>query len=295
MNGIFTPDKKYIKSILGERDENGNKGTFGKCFLISGSRNMCGCAVLSSLGALRSGVGLVTLGFPDVLYTPILSQLKECVFLPLKTAPCGTISKENLEDILKKAKESDAVMFGPGVSVSPDTKEILKALITRQSTPLIIDADGLNILSGCPNILKERTAEILITPHPGEMARLANKSIAEIEAERENTVKHFSKEYDITVLLKGHRTLICEKGGRIFLNTVGNSGLSKGGSGDLLSGIITGLASSGERGLLKSAVAGAYIHGLTSELLKERFTEYCLLPSDCVGGIPEAFKMILYS
>ncbi len=293
MEGLFTPDIKYIKGLLPERDENGNKGTFGRALIISGSRNMCGCAVLAATGALRSGAGLVELAFPDVLYTPILSQLKECVFLPLETARNGTISRREGETVFSKARESDVVLFGCGVGVSDGTTEIARLLLTCQSTPLIIDADGINILSRNPELLKKRTAPVLITPHPGEMARLTGRSVSEIEKNRESVVRAFSGEYGITVLLKGHRTLICENGGRIFCNTVGNSGLSKGGAGDLLSGIIAGLAASGKNSLFESAVLGAYLHGLTSEILKERLGEYSMLPSDCANALPEAFKAVL--
>lgn len=293
MDGLFTPDIKYIKGLLPKRNENGNKGTFGRALIISGSKNMCGCAVLAATGALRSGAGLVELAFPDVLYTPILSQLKECVFLPLETARNGTISRRAGELLFSKVSESDIVLFGCGVGVSDGTTEIARLLLTCQTTPLIIDADGINILSRSPELLNKRVAPLLITPHPGEMARLTGKSVSDIEKNRAETVKEVSGKYGITVLLKGHRTLICENGGEVFCNTVGNSGLSKGGSGDLLSGIIAGLAASGKTGLFESAVAGAYLHGLTSEILKERLGEYSMLPSDCANALPEAFVRVL--
>lgn len=290
MEKIIVPAKKDIKKLLPKRPQDGNKGTFGKALLICGSKNMCGCAVLSALGALRSGAGLVTLAFPDVLYNPILSQLRECVFLPLKTAEDGTISAEAEEKLLAEAKKCDTVLFGCGTGVTENTEHLLNSLVTKQNTPLIIDADGINITAKSPNILKKRSCEILLTPHPGEMARLTNKSVDEVQRDRVGVIKSFSEEYNVTVLLKGHETLICKSGNEIIKNTTGNTGLSKGGSGDLLSGIIAGISASGGKELFSAAVLGAYIHGLTSEILRHEFTEYAMLPSDCANALPRAFK-----
>lgn len=293
LNNSVTATPEYVKGLLPKRPCDANKGSFGKALLICGSRNMCGCAVLSAMGALKSGAGLVTLAFPDVLYTPVLSQLRECVFLPLETAEDGGISASAKEVVLNKARESDCVLFGCGVGVTNNTSELLCALVTKQSTPLVIDADGLNIISKSPEILKERTCPVLLTPHPGEMSRLTGFSISELQTQREKTAYDFCEKYGVTLLLKGAGTLICESGREIIKNPTGNTGLSKGGSGDLLSGIITGLVASGKMSFFDGAVLGAYLHGLCADILKDSLTEYAMLPSDCANAIPEAFKRII--
>lgn len=282
-----------VKALLPKRPNDSNKGSFGKALIICGSKNMCGCAVLASKGALRSGAGLVKLAFPDVLYTPILSSLQECVFMPLETSGNGAFDLKNEAEILDAASKSDVVLFGCGVGVLPETKALTNALITKNSTPLILDADALNCICGDVSVLKKRNCEILITPHPGEMSRLINKNVASIEKARETVITGFCREYNVTTLLKGHRTLVFENGKQLLVNTTGNSGLAKGGSGDLLSGIIAGLAASGIGGLYEAAAVGAYIHGLTSEILRDELTPYSMLPGDCANALPSAFKAII--
>lgn len=288
---LFDIDR--AKKLLPARSDNSNKGTFGKALIVCGSKNMCGCAVLAASGALRSGAGLVKLAFPDALYTPILSALHECVFLPLKTSENGAFSAETEDEILNAAKNSDVVLFGCGVGVFDETEQLVKALVTKNKTPLIIDADGLNCISKDVSVLKKQNCEILLTPHPGEMSRLINKSIEFIESNRETVITEFCREYNVTTLLKGHKTLIFENGKSLFVNTTGNSGLAKGGSGDLLSGIIAGLSASGVGTLYEAAALGAFIHGLTSDILKDDLTPYSMLPSDCAGALPAAFKAII--
>lgn len=281
------------KGFLPNRLPYGNKGTFGKVLLICGSKNMVGCCSLATEGALRSGAGLVTLAFPDCLYMPLTSRLTENLFLPLATGKEGSISIKNTDLLLQKAEESDVVMFGCGIGVTEDTKQLTYNLISNISKPLIIDADGLNCLSENTDVLKSAKCPVLLTPHPGEMSRLTSLSIDFIQNNRVEVAKSFSEAYNVTVLLKGHETVICNSNSeQVYINKTGNTGLSKGGSGDLLSGIIAGLTASQKGDLFKSATIGAFIHGLTADILKEELTEYAMLPTDCLKALPEAFKMI---
>lgn len=281
------------KTFLPERDINGHKGSFGKVLLICGSRNMVGCCVLVAKGALRSGAGIVTVAFPDVLYNALTSQLTEALFLSLESDEKGFISQAAIGDIIEEANKADVVLVGCGIGIGCAQKLIVSSLINMENKSVIIDADGLNNLTDCVNILKEAKADILLTPHPGEMARLMKSSVEEIEKDREKTVHNFVSEYGINVLLKGHETLICNKDySEVYINKTGNTGLSKGGSGDLLAGIIAGLTGSVKCGVFKAAVLGAYVHGLCADVLKNSFSEYAILPSDCADALLSVYKII---
>lgn len=294
MTKLLSLDLKTVSELLPKRKANSNKGTFGKTLLICGSRNMVGCCVLATLGALRSGVGIVKLAFPDCLYNSLTARLTENLFIPLKTDEDGFISRNSISDILTVAESCDTVAVGCGLGTGEGVKSLMQELVLNCDKPLIIDADGLNSLSHSLELLRERKGETLLTPHPTEMARLFKTSVAEIEKNREKAVTDFSREYNVNVLLKGHETLICNKNAdTVYVNKTGNTGLSKGGSGDLLTGIIAGLSPQLKGDLFTSAAVGAFIHGFTADLLKEEFTEYSMLPSDCATALPRAFSEIL--
>lgn len=286
-------DLSSANSMLPERDLNGNKGTFGKVLLVCGSKNMVGCCALATEGALRSGAGLVTLAFPDVLYNSLTARLTENLFLPLPTDDRGFIDYTALPTVLDAAEKADVVMVGCGIGTGFAPSLITTSLIENCSKPLILDADSINCLSLCPNYLKKAKAPVLLTPHPGEMARLTGKSIEEIESDRIKTAVDFCNEYKVNLLLKGHETIICNtEADIIYVNKTGNSGLAKGGAGDLLSGIIAGLTPAFKGDLFKSAVLGAFVHGMTSDVLKADLSEFSMLPTDCAKALPKVFSVI---
>ncbi len=293
MKDIFTLYNNDIKSILPKRKVNSNKGDFGNVLIIAGSSTMCGCCVLAVKGALRSGAGIVKVAFPEELTIPLMSQLTECIFIPLKSEN-GHISVSEKDKILKEASLCDVVAFGCGCSTDNSISEICNALITENKKPLIIDADGINCISKNPDILLNKSCDILLTPHPGEMSRLTGKTVQEIEADRRNTAESFAVKYKVTLLLKGHETLVSSYNrDKIYKNTTGNTGLSKGGAGDLLLGIIAGLFAYSKRDLFTSACVGAYIHGKTADILKDRYSEISVLPSDCANALPEVFSQFV--
>ncbi len=289
-------DLNSAKHLLPERDLFSNKGSFGRVLLICGSKSMVGCCYLATIGALRSGAGLVTLAFPDCLYIPLTSRLTENLFLPLSCDENGFISIKAKELLIKKVNESDVVMLGCGIGVTDDTKAVVKDIILNSKTPLILDADALNCIADSVDILSKAKCDILLTPHPGEMSRLCGKTIFEIQEDRESTAVEFCNKYKVNLLLKGHETVICNKECTdIYINKTGNTGLSKGGAGDLLSGIISGLFPPMKKegnSLFVSAVLGAFIHGLTSDFLKEEFSEFSMLPTDCANALPEVFSFL---
>lgn len=286
-------DIKSAGNMLPARNPNGNKGTFGRVLLICGSRNMVGCCVLASEGALRSGAGLVTVAFPDVLYNSLTSRLTETLFLSLETDEGGFISPLSIDTILREAEKADVVAVGCGIGVGYAQSLIVTSLLELENKKLILDADALNNLAPCVDILKKSKADVLITPHPGEMARLVGCSISDIEENREKAVTDFAERYKVNVLLKGHETLVCNKSCKeIYLNKTGNTGLAKGGSGDLLSGVIAGLTPAFNGDLYKSAVLGAYVHGLCADVLKNEISEYSILPTDCAKALGSVYKML---
>ena len=290
---IKSLDLKSANDMLPKRDINGNKGTFGKVLLVCGSRNMVGCCVLATEGALRSGAGLVTLAFPDVLYNSLTSRLTENLFLPLTSDDRGLVDYTALPTILDAAEKADVVMVGCGLGTGFAPSLITTSLIDNCSKPLILDADSINCLSVCPQYLKKAKSPILLTPHPGEMARLTAKSIEEVESNRFEVTTDFCKEYNVNVLLKGHETIICNsEADTVYINKTGNTGLSKGGAGDLLSGIVAGLTPMFKGDLFKSAILGAFVHGMSADILKNKFSEYSMLPSDCAGALPEVYTII---
>ncbi len=289
----FSIDLNKASELLPKRDPYGNKGTFGRVLLVCGSKNMVGCCVLAAKGALRSGAGLVTVAFPDVLYNSLTSQLNETLFLPLPTDERGFISHLALLDILEQANKADVIMVGCGIGVDYGPSLVTAMLLDVKDKPLIIDADSLNNLAYSVELLKKATADVLITPHPGEMARLMGCSVSDIEKDREKAATDFAKKYNVNVLLKGHETIIVNKNGdRIYINKTGNSGLSKGGAGDLLSGIIAGLTPALRGDVFTAAALGAYVHGLSADVLKQEFSEYSILPTDCADALPKVYKII---
>ena len=286
-------DTDFVANALPVRDPFSHKGTFGRVLLITGSKNMVGCCTLAAKGALRSGAGIVTLAFPDVLYDSLTAQLTENLFLPLETDSYGFISHNAIGTILDEANKADVIMVGCGIGMGYAQSLIVTSLISMEGKRIILDADALNNLAECTDILKKAKADILITPHPGELARLFNCTVADIESDREKAATDFALKYKVNVLLKGHETVIVNNNAtEIYINKTGNTGLSKGGSGDLLSGIIAGLMPSFSNVCLCGAV-GAYIHGMCADVLKEEFTEYAMLPSDCADVLPKVFKELL--
>lgn len=290
---INSLDMASANSLLPTRAPDGNKGTFGNVLLICGSARMVGCCVLATLGALRSGAGLVTLAFPDVLYTPLTSRLTENLFLSLQTDEHGFIGDASLSALRPAIEKADTVMVGCGIGTGKGARLITRMLLDYPDKPIIFDADALNCISLSVRMLNDARCNSLLTPHPGEMARLSGKTVAEVEADREKCVTDFCEKYGVNLLLKGKNTLICNSDTScVFVNKTGNTGLSKGGSGDLLSGIIAGLTPSMGGNLFNAAVLGAFAHGMTADILKNDFSERAILPTDCASVLPEVYKII---
>ena len=288
---ITVMNEQLAKETLIKRSPTGNKGTFGKLLNVSGSFGMSGAAAMSTLSALRSGVGIATLATTERLAENLIPLLLESTMLPLKENESGSISAENADKILKTAEKYSAILVGCGMSNCEDTKSIVESLVKTQTKPLIIDADGINALSSCINILKESKADVILTPHVGEFARLLNLSIDEVKNRRFGLARDFATEYKVTLVLKDSTTLIATPDSRLLINSNANSGLAKGGSGDVLAGIIASLSAQGYSAE-KAASLGVYLHTSAAANSAKRLGEHSMLARDVIDDIAFAFKKI---
>ena len=270
----------WTKGILIKREEDSHKGTYGRVGVIAGSEGMAGAPYLTSKSALRTGSGLVYSIVPRSIFT--ISQIKNTEVI-VKSFEC-------LNDIMTHSKDVDVVALGPGIGVNPNTIEMVKYILENLKKPIVLDADGINCVCQCKDVLLSRNETTIITPHPGEMSRLINVDISEIQKNREKYSMEVAKRYDVIVVLKGSRTVVCD-GKDIYINTTGNPGMSTAGSGDVLTGVIASLL--GQRiDALDAAKLGVYLHGLAGDIAKEEKGEYGLIASDIIDYIPTAINKI---
>ena len=281
-------DAKLVSPFLPERDDNSNKGTYGKILNIAGSRQFSGAAFLSSKSALRIGAGYVSLACPDEIVSRIAPSLPEITYCPLKTSIEGSISSEN---VILDLHNYDVLSIGCGLTTSIDTQKFLISLINKVNSrqKLIIDADGINIFALHRNELSLKNS--IITPHPKELSRLLNVSLAEVNDNREKYARITSQTFECITVLKGHNTIVTN-GDKIYTNTTGNSALAKAGTGDVLTGIIAGLLSQ-KVPSYQAAMLGVYLHGLAGDIASEDYTRYSVLASDVIEYIPFAISELL--
>ena len=272
-----------VLSILPDREAWGHKGDFGKLLLLCGSRGYTGAAYLAAMGALRCGAGLVFLGVPESIYAIEAVKLSEPVVFPLPDRG-GMLSRETIPEILERLPRMDAVLVGCGLGQSEDTFAVVRAVLENAACPVVLDADGINLLAGHKDLLRGRAYPTILTPHDGEFARLGGI----IGEDRQRAAEELARDLGCTVLLKGHRTCITD-GKRTYINHTGNPGMAVGGSGDVLAGIITALLGQGI-GPLEAAASGAWLHGRAGDLCAERLGQYGMLPSDMLEVLPRLLK-----
>jgi NAD(P)H-hydrate epimerase len=278
-----------VKQGLPDRPYDGHKGTFGSLLVLAGSWGMSGAAYLTTACALRSGCGMVYGAFPKDVQNVVEGMLVEAVKIPLEGKSHHILSYESwvrLEPFLEKAT---AVAVGPGIGTAEETARLVDELVCMEK-PLVIDADALNCLKEKVLYLTKRDAPTVLTPHPGEMARILGRSVQEIQKDRFGAVAYLARESQSVVLLKGAYTVIAEPEGRVFVNPTGNAGMAKGGTGDVLTGLIGGLLAQGSSGL-QAALIGAYVHGMAGDLAQERSGERGMTAQDVLGHIAEALHL----
>ena len=272
-----------VLSILPDRDPFAHKGKFGKILLLCGSRGFTGAAALSAMGALRSGAGLVFLGVPESIYAIEAMKLTEAIVFPLPDEG-GKLSAEAVPEILERLPKMDAALIGPGLGQSEGTFAVTEAVLNAAQCPVVLDADGINVMARHKDILRGRTAPTILTPHDGEFARLGGV----IGEDRVSSARSLARDLNAIVLLKGHETVITD-GAEVYVNHTGNPGMAVGGSGDVLSGIIVSLLGQAIAPL-EAAACGAWLHGAAGDLCAREIGQYGMLPTDMVETLPRLLK-----
>lgn len=283
---------EYIKNIMPKRPADANKYSVGSLLCVTGSYSMAGAAILSAKAALRTGAGYVKCVVTEEIYPIVSAAVPEAVFLVLPAGEGGAVCSRYTKEIIKAAEKSDAVLAGCGLGQSRDAKSIIESLIFETDTPLVLDADGINIISKHIDILKDVKKPLVLTPHEGEMKRLTGIPSSDIHKNREEVLKNFCDSAEAVTVLKGKDTLICSKGQEMYRNPTGNPGMAVVGSGDVLAGMIASLIAQGAEAF-QSALAGVYLHGLAGDLGERELSEYSLLPSDIIEFIPKAIKKVI--
>ena len=276
-------DQDSVTAILPDRDPWGHKGNYGKILLLCGSRGYTGAAALSAMGALRTGAGLVFLGVPESIYAIEAMKLNEPVVFPLPDEE-GKLSEIAIDEIVDRLSRMDAVLIGCGLGQSQGTMAVLKAVLETAECPVVVDADGINLLAQNISLLRERTAPTILTPHDGEFARLGGI----LTEDRMTSAREFAKQMGCVLLLKGHRTCISD-GEVCYENSTGNPGMAVGGSGDVLAGMIVSLLGQGIAPL-EAAACGAWLHGAAGDLCASQLGQYGMLPTDMLNVLPRLLK-----
>ena len=276
-------DQDSVTAILPDRDPWGHKGNYGKILLLCGSRGYTGAAALSAMGALRTGAGLVFLGVPESIYAIEAIKLNEPVVFPLPDEE-GKLSEIAIDEIVDRLSRMDAVLIGCGLGQSQGTMAVLKAVLETAECPVVVDADGINLLAQNISLLRERTAPTILTPHDGEFARLGGI----LTEDRMTSAREFAKQMGCVLLLKGHRTCISD-GEVCYENSTGNPGMAVGGSGDVLAGMIVSLLGQGIAPL-EAAACGAWLHGAAGDLCASQLGQYGMLPTDMLNVLPRLLK-----
>lgn len=278
-----------IREKLPIRARTANKGSFGRVTCICGSRTMSGAAYMSAMGAARDGAGIVVLAAPRGIQPILAGKLAEVMVTPLPETPAGSLSLAAIGPLRELAGRSTAVVLGCGLTRDPETSLLVQRLLRELKCPVVLDADGINAAAGHMNVLREASAPLILTPHPGEMARLTGQSIAQVNRDRIRTAADFAAEYGVTLVLKGANTVVAGPDGRVCINPTGNPGMARGGSGDILAGMIGGLAAQG-LSPFDAACCGVYIHGAAGDRCAERLSQYGMLPTDMLLEVPQIFR-----
>jgi NAD(P)H-hydrate epimerase len=282
-----------LPTLLLRRKINAHKGDFGHIFILAGSSQFSGAAVLCAQAAIRAGAGLVTLGIPRSLNNALIKiKPKEAMTLPLAETKDVTLSLAAYKKIKDFSKNIDVIAIGPGITQNRSTQALARKVILRINRPLVIDADGINALIGHLDLLRVTSYALrvtrVLTPHPGEMARLLGISVSKVQSKRKEIAQRFAKDHKVTVVLKGHDTVVADQN-RLYINKTGNPGMATAGSGDVLTGMIAAFLGQGLAAFAAAKYA-VYLHGLAGDLAAGEKTQISLIASDIIDKISEAIK-----
>ncbi len=280
-------------SLIAPREREGNKGSYGNVLVIGGSLGKAGAAAMAGFAALRAGAGLSAVATPLSVLTTVASFYPEIMTEPLAETKDGTISLRALGPGLNTLLERKTLAIGPGISRNAETAEFVRAIVKhgdRSSVvDMVVDADGLNAFEGTADQLNGRGRTVVITPHPGEMARLTGLSIAKIQSNRLEVARDFARKHELIVVLKGHRTLIAAPDGAVWVNPTGNPGMATGGTGDILTGLVAGLIAQHPEHALEATALAVYLHGLAGDFASASIGENSLVATDLLRFLPQAF------
>jgi ADP-dependent NAD(P)H-hydrate dehydratase len=275
--------------ILPRRPADSHKGMFGHVLVVAGSRNMSGAAILCASAALRGGAGLVTLAAPEPVMLPAATANPCYLMMPLPTDEHGQVTPAAEPLLLPAVAKCSVVAVGPGLGLGTAVTRVVIDLLARTTKPIVLDADGLNAVARTPESLRRRDP-LILTPHPGEFARLLGKTAAAVQADRETLAVKFASEKGVILVLKGHQTLVTD-GRRLYRNTTGNPGMATGGTGDVLTGVISALVAQ-KLDAFAAAQLGVYVHGLAGDLARDGVGEICLTATDLLAWLPRAFAAV---
>jgi ADP-dependent NAD(P)H-hydrate dehydratase / NAD(P)H-hydrate epimerase len=279
-----------IAALVGRRPAESNKGNYGHVLIVGGSLGKAGSVAMAGMAALRSGAGLSTVATPKSVLGTVAGFHPELMTEPLPETDAGTISTSALNRLAELAKGKTVLAIGPGISRDLQTAELVRSLIAKVRLPMVVDADGLNAFEGRADELNGAGRTLVITPHPGEMARLVGGSIADVQKDRLGVARKFAREHALIVVLKGHRTLVVEPGGEAWVNTTGNPGMATGGTGDILTGTVAGMMAQHSKDSLAAVLAAVHLHGLAGDVMRESVGEHSLVATDLLNGLPKAFQ-----
>jgi len=279
-----------ISSLVAPRPADSNKGSYGHALVVGGSLGKAGAAAMAGMAALRAGAGLSSVATAKSVLGTVAGFHPELMTEPLAETDAGTISAGALDRITELAKGKTVVAIGPGISREPQTSALVRNLIAKLQIPIVLDADGLNAFEGGPDELNGKGRILVITPHPGEMARLTGLTIADVQKDRLEVARKFSREHELIVVLKGHRTLVVQPDGEAWVNTTGNPGMATGGTGDILTGTVAGMIAQHPKDAFQAVLAAVHLHGLAGDVAREKLGEHSLVATDLLRGLPQAFR-----
>lgn len=278
-------------SRLPARPASAHKGDFGKVVVLAGSRGLTGAATLASMAALKAGCGLVVLGCPAGLNCILENKLTECMTHPLPETEKGSLALSGEVEIHHLLSWADILAIGPGLSQVAETQALIRKTVIECSLPIVLDADGLNAFAGHAELFTECKAPLILTPHPGELARLINQNIREIESDPIEIARKWAQEWQCVLVLKGSPTVIGHPDGHVYVNSTGNSGMATAGSGDVLTGIIAGLLAQG-CSIQDASICGVYLHGMSGDLILETGSGRAMIAGDILNHIAAAFQQL---
>ena len=292
IEGAVSPVFSVIPGKVGlpKRQPDSHKGNYGRCLIVAGSVGYTGAPALAARAASRMGAGLVYLGVPNQIYDIMAVKLDEEMPFPLPGDKDGRLAANAAGEILRRANQCDVCLIGPGLGRSPEITELVNSVIRLVERPIVLDADGLNAIADNTGILAEAAGPLILTPHPGEFARLGGDLSS---SDRLNAARAFAHEHGCVLVLKGHRTITALPDGTAYINTTGGPAMAKGGSGDVLAGMIAALI--GQKLPLADAVITAvYLHGLAGDMCSAENGEYSVTAGDIVSMLPKAAKSIAH-